>query len=68
MKANIVKTEEYKFIRGFTKISISGICKRLNISRCNIISGQGKASNFKLVKRELEKEIAKLYLGDDKDE
>lgn len=58
------KSSEYKYIRGFSSISISGICKRLKVNRSNIISGKGKQENFKLVKREIEKEIARLYLED----
>ena len=63
-KKNQNKNSEYKYIRGFSSISISGICKKLKINRSSLISGKTKTKNYTLVKREIEREIAKLYLGD----
>ena len=59
----INNSEEYNYIRGFSKISIANICRNLKINRSNIMSGKTKKENYKLVKKEIEKEIAKLYLG-----
>ena len=58
------KTKEYKFIRGFSSISISGICRKLNITRAGIVSGNAKQEDIIKVKEEIEREYAKLYLGD----
>lgn len=63
-KKNQNKNSEYEYIRGFSSISISGICKKLKINRSSLISGKTKTKNYTLVKREIEREIAKLYLGD----
>lgn len=60
----INQTKEYKFIRGFSSISISGICRKLNITRAGIVSGNAKQEDIIKVKEELEKEYAKLYLGE----
>lgn len=64
MKEKINNLEEYKYIRAFSKISIASICRNLKINRSNIMSGKSKKENYKLVKKEIEKEIAKLYLGE----
>lgn len=57
-------SKEYKYVRGFSSISISGICRKLKINRSNIMSGRSKNEKYVLVKEEIEKEIAKLYLGE----
>lgn len=58
-----IKNEDYLFIRGFTSIHLTDICKKLKISRGTIISaGYSDESKYKLVRKEIEKEIAKLYL------
>jgi len=66
MESEKIKSEDYQYIRSFSKISIANICRKLNINRSNIMSGKTKEKNYNLVKREIEKEIAKIYLGDDK--
>lgn len=55
--------ENLIFIRGFSDITITKICKKLKICRSNLIMGQYvDEAKYKLVRREIEKEIAKLYL------
>lgn len=58
-----INNEDLIFIRGFTSITLTDICKRLKVSRGTLISGNYVDENkYKLVRKELEKEIAKLYL------
>lgn len=58
------KEKNHKFIRNFSKITISGICKKLNVERTNIILGTTSEENLENVKEEIQKEIAKLYMED----
>ena len=55
-------TKELKFIKGFSKISISGICKKVNVNRSNLLNGTAGDYREKIVKEEIERELAKLYL------
>lgn len=56
------KEENLKFIKNFSKISLNKICKETKICRQNIQTGSTSAENVEIVKRAIEKEIAKLYL------
>jgi len=56
------KEKNHKFIRNFSKITISGICKKLNVERQNIILGTASEEKIEKVKEEIQKEIAKLYI------
>lgn len=58
------KEKNHQFIRNFSKITITGICKKLNIERQNIILGTASEEKIERVKEEIQKEIAKLYLED----
>lgn len=58
------KEKNHKFIKNFSKITISGICKKLNVERTNIILGTTSEENLEKVKEEIQKEIAKLYMED----
>ena len=55
--------EDLVFIRGFNKISVTNICKKLKLPRTSIVTGRTlDIEKYKLVRKEIEKEIAKLYL------
>ena len=58
------------YIRRFSKISIRGICNKKNIQRTNLIQGKGKYNkeNAKIVREEIESEIAKLYIKNEGEE
>lgn len=58
----IKNKEDFKFIRGFSKITLTNIANKLNISRQAISSGETTDENLRKVRKEIEKEIAKLYL------
>lgn len=58
-------SEELKFIKKFQKIKLIHILKKLNIDSSNLYSGKLSNDKEKLIKKEIEKEIAKLYIGDD---
>lgn len=54
--------DDLEFIKSFSKISITNVCKKLKIDRSNLINGKTTKENIKKVRRELEREYAKLYL------
>lgn len=55
--------DDLNFIKKFTKIHITNICKRLNICYDNLIKGRTTKEKIHKVKLELEKEIKELERG-----
>ena len=55
-----MKDEYLKFIFSFSKISISSICKELNINRSNILNGKASEETIKKLYDELKKRLTKL--------
>lgn len=56
----MTKENDLKFIKDFTKISISQICKDLKIDIPNLLNGRASEKNTKLVKEELQKRLDSL--------
>lgn len=54
--------ENREFIKGFKKITLSKVCKKNNISISNISNGVASKEKTEIIRREIEREIAKLYL------
>lgn len=60
----MLEDENYVFIKKFFAIGITNISKKLKISRSCLIAGKYKDPEvYKRVRREIEKEVAKIYLG-----
>lgn len=60
----MIEDEDYKFIKSFFGIKITKMCNKLKVDRSRLIAGKYTDLNiYKKVRREIEKEIAKLYLG-----
>ena len=57
--------EDLKYIKKFSKISISGICEKNKINRANLLNNKSTKKNAKIIREEIESEIAKLYLKED---
>ena len=51
------KEKDLKFIKDFSKITISGICKELGINRANVLIGTASEKNIKAVKERLKEKI-----------
>lgn len=58
------KEKNLKFIKNFSKIKVTTICKKLLIDRQNVLNGKTTSKNLKNVKEEIESEFAKLYIKD----
>lgn len=56
---------DLEYIKRFSKISISGICKRKNINRENLLNNKTTRKNERIIREEIESEIAKLYIKGD---
>lgn len=50
------------FIKGFSKIKVSKACKKYNVNQSNLVKGRCGRENEKLVRAELEKELATLRI------
>ena len=64
---DINKEKTYKYIKNFSKITVNNICKKNKITYQNVMSGKASTDKIEKVKEDIEKEIAKLYIGDDDD-
>lgn len=50
------------FIKGFSKITITGACKVENVSRQNLLNGKTTKENERKVRERLESDLALLYI------
>ena len=55
-----MKTKDWKWIRGFSKISVKKICEELKINRGNLLNGTSTEKNAELVKKAIEERIKEL--------
>ena len=60
-----MKQQYLKYIKGFSKINISALCRDLNINRENILKGKASEETTKKLYNKLKKELKVL---EDKDE
>lgn len=59
--------KDLDYIKKFSKISISGICEKNKINRQNLLNNRTTQKNAKIVREEIESELAKLYIKEDKE-
>lgn len=50
------------YVKNFSKIHVTKICKKLKVDRANLLNGKTKEENAKRVRSEIESEVAKLYI------
>jgi hypothetical protein len=53
---------DLEYIKKFTSIQVTKVCKKLKIDYSNLISGRSSKANENKVRKELESEFAKLYI------
>lgn len=53
--------KDFKFIRKFQKITIAEICRKLSIPRTAVSCGTTTEENLHKVRKEIEKELIKIY-------
>ncbi len=59
-----MKEKYLKFILSFSQISISSICKELNINRSNILNGKASEETIKLLYDEIKRRIEEISFDD----
>ncbi len=57
--------DDLNYIKKFSKITLTDVCKKAKVDRCNLVTGRTTKENVKKVREEIESEIAKLYLKKD---
>ena len=57
--------DDLRFIKKFSSISITKICDKKGINRANLLNNKTTRRNIKIVREEIESEIAKLYIKED---
>lgn len=55
-----MKEKDLEFIKGFSKINVVSICKKLNVDRSNLLKGTASGEKTKAVKDEIIKQIEEL--------
>jgi predicted transcriptional regulator len=57
---SVNKKRDLEFIKAFNKITLTEICKDLNIDKSNVYRGVASAKNIKLVKDEIIKRFDEI--------
>ena len=57
--------DDLEYIKKFSKITIKDVCKKSKADRSNVLTGKASKKTISKVKRQIESEVAKLYLVDD---
>ena len=51
------KEEDLKYIKNFSKITVSSICRDLGINRQNLLNGRASTKNTKKVRKKIEEKL-----------
>lgn len=57
---DVNKERDLRYIKGFSKIKVSEICRDLKIEKPNVYRGTASAENIKKIKEEIKKRIEAL--------
>lgn len=57
--------EDIEFIKKFSKITVSGACRKTKVDRAGLLSNRVKDEKVKAVREEIENQIARLYIKED---
>lgn len=55
-----MQNKDFEYIKKFFSITQTKLCKDLNLSRSVMMSGKGKEEDYKIMRKAIELEIAKL--------
>lgn len=56
------REKDYQYIKKFSKIKVTSICRKFKIDRQNVLNNKTTAENIRKVKEAIEEEIARLYI------
>lgn len=54
------KDKDLKYIKDFSKITVSGVCKELNINRANVLNGRASSEGVAAVKKRIKDKLNEL--------
>ena len=57
--------KDLEFIKKFSKITVSGACKKTTVDRAGLLTNRLKDEKAKAVREELENQIARLYIKEE---
>ena len=60
--------DDLDYIKRFSKINIKGICEKTKVNRGNLLNGRASKKKINKVKKQIESEVAKLYIIEDNNE
>ena len=60
--------DDLEYIKKFSKINITKACKKVKVNRGNLLNNKTSKENIKKVRQELENQVAKLYIKEDKND
>ena len=59
------KVKDLEFIKKFSKITVSGACKKAKVDRAGLLTNRLKDEKAKAVREEIENQIARLYIKEE---
>lgn len=57
--------DDLTYIKKFSKITITDVCKKAKVNKSNLFNGKASKKNVKKVKKQIESDVARLYLVDE---
>lgn len=60
--------DDLTYIKKFSKITITDVCKKAKVNKSNLFNGKASKKSVKKVKKQIESDVARLYLVDDVNE
>lgn len=57
--------DDLTYIKKFSKITITDVCKKTKVNKSNLFNGKASKKNVKKVKKQIESDVARLYLVDE---
>lgn len=57
--------KDLEFIKKFSKITVSGACKKTKVDRAGLLMNRLKDEKAKAVREEIEDQIARLYIKEE---
>lgn len=59
--------DDLEYIKKFSKITIKNVCEKSNVDKSNVFNGKASKKKINKVRKQIESEVAKLYIIRDED-
>ena len=57
--------DDLEYIKRFSKITIKSVCEKTNVNKSNLFMNRTSRDNIKKVRKQIENDVAELYLVKD---